>query len=154
MHCPFCSGRNSLVKDSRCSGVVRRRRVCAECGEKFTTLERVCFPSLQVIKRSQTQNFDKEILLKDLSKAFDKNTENLESTLESVVDFVVKDLHLLKVRKVDVSQIVHSAIKFLSSVDKTAAVKFALLHKNFDSFDHLLDFVSSVSKKVLNEPLP
>ena len=41
--CPYCRTRTpSFVKDSRATinGMIRRRRVCAVCNKRFTTLER------------------------------------------------------------------------------------------------------------------
>ena len=44
MRCPYCGSTNTQVKDSRPSEdhtTIRRRRVCADCGGRFTTFERV-----------------------------------------------------------------------------------------------------------------
>lgn len=39
-HCPYCPAETTDVKDSRSyDGRVRRRRLCVECGSKFSTLE-------------------------------------------------------------------------------------------------------------------
>ena len=44
MRCPYCGGLDTQVKDSRPmkdSSSIRRRRVCPDCGGRFTTFERV-----------------------------------------------------------------------------------------------------------------
>ena len=44
MRCPFCDNSDSDVVDSRSydnGDGVRRRRKCRECGEKFTTYEKI-----------------------------------------------------------------------------------------------------------------
>ena len=44
MRCPFCGSEDSQVKDSRPSdenAAIRRRRICSDCGGRFTTFERV-----------------------------------------------------------------------------------------------------------------
>ncbi len=44
MRCPYCSGEETQVKDSRPTeenAAIRRRRVCPDCGGRFTTFERV-----------------------------------------------------------------------------------------------------------------
>ena len=44
MKCPFCSHENTRVIDSRPAdenNSIRRRRVCDECGKRFTTYEKV-----------------------------------------------------------------------------------------------------------------
>ena len=55
MRCPFCGGEDTQVKDSRPTEdntAIRRRRVCATCGGRFTTFERVQLRELTVIKSS------------------------------------------------------------------------------------------------------
>ena len=44
MKCPFCSSENTRVIDSRPAddnNSIRRRRLCDECGKRFTTYEKV-----------------------------------------------------------------------------------------------------------------
>ena len=55
MRCPFCGSPDSQVKDSRPSedgAAIRRRRLCPECGGRFTTFERVQLRELIIVKRS------------------------------------------------------------------------------------------------------
>ena len=54
MRCPKCAQDNDKVIDSRAirnGAVVRRRRVCAHCGHRFTTYEEVIKTVLTVLKR-------------------------------------------------------------------------------------------------------
>ena len=44
MKCPFCSSENTRVIDSRPAddnNSIRRRRLCDDCGKRFTTYEKV-----------------------------------------------------------------------------------------------------------------
>ncbi len=55
MRCPYCGGLDTQVKDSRPSddsSAIRRRRICPDCGGRFTTFERVQLRELIVVKRS------------------------------------------------------------------------------------------------------
>jgi transcriptional repressor NrdR len=144
VHCPFCCSTSSVVRDSRGSDVVRRRRFCTQCGEKFTTLECVAFPKLQVIKTSSTQEFDRSVLLNSIKAVFSGGLFDLEKHLEEIVVIVMKDLSLLRLRKIHSFQITDSVIKALRSIDKVAAVRFALFHKNFESLEQLLKFVEAL----------
>lgn len=55
MICPFFRAGMTMVIDSRQQGFVRRRRYkCLECGERFTTQERV------VIKKAERSEEDAE----------------------------------------------------------------------------------------------
>ena len=52
MYCPFCRNPDSRVVDSRLTddgSAIRRRRLCPECGRRFTTVETAV---LAVVKRS------------------------------------------------------------------------------------------------------
>ena len=44
MKCPYCSSENTRVIDSRPAddnNSIRRRRLCDDCGKRFTTYEKV-----------------------------------------------------------------------------------------------------------------
>ena len=56
MRCPFCGELDTQVKDSRPTedgSAIRRRRSCAACGQRFTTIERVQLRELTVVKSDQ-----------------------------------------------------------------------------------------------------
>ena len=59
MKCPFCSSHNTRVIDSRPiedNSSIRRRRLCDECGKRFTTYEKVETIPLIIIKKGNTRN--------------------------------------------------------------------------------------------------
>ena len=59
MRCPFCSNQDSQVKDSRHTEdntAIRRRRICDQCGSRFTTFERIQLRDLVVIKSNGQSN--------------------------------------------------------------------------------------------------
>ena len=61
MKCPFCSHENTRVIDSRPAdenNSIRRRRVCDECGKRFTTYEKVETIPLIVIKKDNIEIVD------------------------------------------------------------------------------------------------
>ena len=52
MRCPFCSHEDSQVRDSRPTEdntAIRRRRICEQCGSRFTTFERIQLRDLIVV---------------------------------------------------------------------------------------------------------
>ena len=58
MKCPFCSSDNTRVIDSRPAddnNSIRRRRLCDECGKRFTTYEKVETIPLIVIKKDNNR---------------------------------------------------------------------------------------------------
>ena len=76
MRCPYCGGENTQVKDSRPTednAAIRRRRICEDCGGRFTTFERVQLREMIVIKRSGRRvPFDREKLSRSVEVALRK----------------------------------------------------------------------------------
>ena len=88
MRCPFCRHSDSRVVDSREvdeGQVIRRRRSCAECGRRFTTVEEAV---LAVVKRSGvTEPFSRDKVVSGVRRAcqgrpVDEDAEHLGETLK------------------------------------------------------------------------
>ena len=76
MRCPYCGSLDTQVKDSRPtddSASIRRRRVCPDCGGRFTTFERVQLRELTVVKKSgRRAPFDRDKLARSVQVALRK----------------------------------------------------------------------------------
>mgnify|MGYP001131475489 CR=1 FL=1 len=63
MKCPYCSSENTRVIDSRPAddnNSIRRRRLCDECGKRFTTYEKVeTIPLIVVKKDNNREQYDR-----------------------------------------------------------------------------------------------
>ena len=63
MKCPFCGHDNTRVIDSRPAdenNSIRRRRVCDECGKRFTTYEKVeTIPLIDIKKDNNRETYDR-----------------------------------------------------------------------------------------------
>ena len=70
MRCPFCGHDDTQVKDSRPAddnAAIRRRRSCAGCGQRFTTVERVQLRELTVLKSDGRRvPFDRDKLARSI----------------------------------------------------------------------------------------
>ena len=70
MHCPNCKNEDTKVLDSRVAddgGSIRRRRTCAACDRRFTTVEKM---QLTVLKRSgATEPFNRDKAIAGVRKA-------------------------------------------------------------------------------------
>ena len=65
MRCPFCSNQDSQVKDSRPTEdytAIRRRRICDQCGSRFTTFERIQLRDLIVLKTNSKKESVKKLI--------------------------------------------------------------------------------------------
>ena len=95
MRCPFCSNKETQVRDSRPSednSTIRRRRVCPGCGGRFTTFERVQLRELYVLKRTgQKVVFDRDKLMRSVQVATRKRPVDIDK-LEQMVSGIVRQL--------------------------------------------------------------
>src|SRR3569833_8031 len=98
MRCPFCGHDESQVKDSRPSedgAAIRRRRLCPDCGGRFTTFERVQLRELTIVKRSGRRvPFDRDKLQRSIEVALRKRPVESER-IERLVNGLVRQLESL-----------------------------------------------------------
>src|SRR5258708_32120682 len=73
MRCPYCGHHDLKVVDSRDSEVgeaIRRRRECLQCGQRFTTYERIeTVPFFVTKKDGRREAFDPQKLFTGLKEA-------------------------------------------------------------------------------------
>lgn len=58
MRCPYCGHENTRVIDSRPAednNAIRRRRICDDCGKRFTTYEKIEVIPMMVIKKDENR---------------------------------------------------------------------------------------------------
>ena len=153
MRCPYCQSLNTHVKDSRPAednAAIRRRRVCGDCGGRFTTFERVQLRDLVVVKRDGTrQTFDRDKLLRSVMIATRKRPIG-EERLERLVSGIVRQLESRgepDVTSGDIGMLVMEALKGL---DDVAYVRFASVYKDFREardFEEFVEELASASKR-------
>ncbi|KRA58551.1 NrdR family transcriptional regulator [Caulobacter sp. Root655] len=134
MRCPFCGHLESQVKDSRPSedgAAIRRRRLCPECGGRFTTFERVQLRELTIVKRSGRRSpFDREKLVRSISLAMQKRPVDPER-VERMVNGIVRQLESLGETELPSSAVGEMAMKALKSLDDVAYVRYASVYRDF-----------------------
>ena len=98
MRCPFCGHEDTQVKDSRPTedgGAIRRRRFCANCGQRFTTIERTQLRELTVVKSDGRRvPFDRDKLARSIRIALRKRPIQ-EERIERIVNGIVRQLEVL-----------------------------------------------------------
>src|SRR3954451_1984955 len=98
MRCPYCQSQDTQVKDSRPAedgSAIRRRRVCPDCGGRFTTFERVQLRELTVVKRSGRRGpLDRDKLQRSVEVALRKRPVEPER-VERLINGIVRQLESL-----------------------------------------------------------
>lgn len=148
MRCPFCSNADTQVKDSRSTedgSAIRRRRVCADCGGRFTTFERVQLRELMVVKRSGRRTpFDRDKLARSVSVALRKRPVDAER-VERMVSGIVRQLESLGESEIKSEQIGELVMEGLKNLDDVAYVRFASVYKNFREAKDFEEIVGQLS---------
>ena len=147
MKCVVCGGVQSRVIDSRQSedGLsIRRRRVCENCGHRFTTYERVELVPLMVVKKDQTrQPFDVNKLRPGIVKACEKRPVSLDQ-IEALVLDIEKKVYALGEREVTSQEIGELVMEGLRGLDQVAYVRFASVYREFKDIQTFMDELSKL----------
>ena len=134
MRCPFCGHAESQVKDSRPSedgAAIRRRRLCPECGGRFTTFERVQLRELTIVKRSGRRTpFDREKLARSVAVGLRKRPVDPER-IEQMISAIVRQLESTGETELPSSAIGELVMKHLKQLDDVAYVRYASVYRNF-----------------------
>jgi len=151
MRCPFCGHAESQVKDSRPSedgASIRRRRLCPECGGRFTTFERVQLRELTIVKRSGRRTpFDREKLVRSISIAIRKRPVDPER-VERMVNAITRQLESQGETELASSVVGELVMKALKALDDVAYVRYASVYRDFRETE---DFARFLGQEGLNE---
>ncbi len=150
MRCPFCSNEDTQVKDSRPTEdntSIRRRRICDQCGSRFTTFERIQLRDLVVVKSTgQKENFDRDKMFRALSLALRKRSIDNEK-IEKIVNAIVRKLENSGETEIKSSIIGQYIMEALKHLDQVAYVRFASVYKNFREAKDFEDFLGNLEDK-------
>jgi transcriptional repressor NrdR len=149
MRCPYCGSADTQVKDSRPTddhSAIRRRRVCPDCGGRFTTFERVQLRELIVAKRSGRRvAFDRDKLQTSIEVALRKRPVDPER-IERLVNGIVRQLESLGETEVESGVIGEMVMDGLKSLDSVAYVRFASVYRNFREARDFEDLIGEMAR--------
>ncbi len=147
MKCPFCGSIEDKVIDSRASKdgeVIRRRRECLKCTQRFTSYERVEDPLPMVIKKDGSREFfDSHKIITGLKKACEKRPIPI-TKLEETEKHIEKKLVSLGVKEINSSWIGEEIMASLKELDKVAYVRFASVYRQFKDISDLMEEVRAL----------
>jgi transcriptional repressor NrdR len=150
MRCPKCGHQEDRVIDSRAArngAVIRRRRMCLQCGHRFTTYEEVLKAGLRVIKRDgRHEDFDRAKLVGGLMRACEKrpiSANRVDAIAESVIDELESEFE----REVPSQAIGKKVMDKLQKLDEVAYVRFASVYRRFTDVNEFLSAVQGLIEK-------
>ena len=137
------------MKDSRPAedgNTIRRRRVCPDCGGRFTTFERVQLRDLQVIKKTGRKvPFDRDKLMRSFDIALRKRPVERDR-VERAVSGIVRRLESSGETDVHSDKIGLMVIEALKALDDVAFVRYASVYRDFSDpkdFENVLNELSA-----------
>ena len=150
MRCPFCQALDTKVIDSRLhaeGSQIRRRRVCPDCDQRFSTYESAELVMPKIIKSNERREpFDEEKLVASLNVALEKrpvSSEQIENAIQNIKDYIRK----IGEREISAQIIGKQVMSQLKDLDQVAYVRYASVYEDFQDIKDFADEVSELSKK-------
>ena len=149
MKCPSCSGMENKVIDSRLNkegNVIRRRRECLSCTDRFTTYEKLerSLPLL-VKKDGRREEFDRDKIISGVRKACQKRPVSIKN-IEDLVDRVEQYLQELGDKEVHAVKVGEKVISEIYNLDDVAYVRFASVYRSFKDVNEFMVELKEVLK--------
>ena len=153
MRCPFCSAMDTKVVDSRLASegnLIRRRRECNVCTERFTTYEQAELMLPRVIKSNGVREpFSEDKLRAGVLRALEKRPVDIER-IESSIANIKRDLLVRGEREIESRFIGDLVMHELRKLDHVAYIRFASVYLSFEDINAFRDVIDRLEK----EPTP
>jgi len=137
------------VIDSRMNkegDIIRRRRECLNCGDRFTTYERLEKSLPFVVKKDgRREEFSREKILDGVKKACQKRPVSIEQ-IEALVDRVEQYFQDLGEKEISAVLIGEKVVKELYNLDDVAYVRFASVYRSFKDVNEFMVELKEVLK--------
>ena len=142
MKCPFCSHENTRVIDSRPAednNSIRRRRVCDECGKRFTTYEKIETIPLIIIKKDNNREaYDRAKIEAGVLRACHKRPVSAQQ-IATLVDEVENEIFNREEREIPSGTIGELVMNKLKDLDAVAYVRFKDVNTFMDELKSVLN---------------
>lgn len=150
MKCPFCSNQDTRVIDSRPAednNSIRRRRVCDECGKRFTTYEKVETIPLIIIKKDKNrETYDRAKLESGILRACHKRPVTA-AQISNLVDEVETEIFSMEEKEIESRVIGELVMNKIKKIDPVAYVRFASVYREFKDVNTFMDELKTVLNK-------
>jgi len=153
MRCPFCSDMETKVIDSRLANdgeMVRRRRECLACAERFTTYESAELVMPRIVKRDGSRvPFDEEKLRSGFRKALERRPVDTEKVENAIIN-IKRNLRATGDREISSEILGGLVMDELRELDDVAYVRFASVYRSFDDVQAFREEIDRLEKQLSN----
>lgn len=147
MKCPYCGHDKTRVIDTShdTRGGIRRRRVCVNCDQRFSTYERPVLATPLLVKRDGTrEEFSRDKLMAGIRVACAKRPVAAVD-IERLVGEIEAKLQQMGKAEIPSRHVGDQVIGHLKSLDEVAYIRYAIVYLRLDDLesirgeiDHLL----------------
>jgi transcriptional repressor NrdR len=152
MRCPFCRNSDCRVIDSRevdDGQATRRRRSCAECGRRFTTVEESV---LAVVKRSGvTEPFSRDKVVRGVRRACQGRPVD-EDSLQQLAHRVEETVRAGGAAEVPSHEVGLAILGPLRELDEVAYLRFASVYRSFSSVEDFEKEIADLRRAMAAPP--
>ncbi|MBR5945366.1 MAG: transcriptional repressor NrdR, partial [Lachnospiraceae bacterium] len=138
---------NTRVIDSRPAednNSIRRRRVCDECGKRFTTYEKIETIPLIIIKKDNNREaYDRTKIEAGVLRACHKRPVSA-AQITSLVDSVENEIFSMEDKEIHSQVIGELLMNKLKDLDAVAYVRFASVYREFKDVNTFVDELKSI----------
>lgn len=150
MKCPFCSSDNTRVIDSRPADdntSIRRRRLCDECGKRFTTYEKVeTIPLIVVKKDNNREKYDRSKIEAGILRACHKRPVSANQ-IDQLVDEIETEIFNREEKEISSSEIGEIVMDRLKDLEAVAYVRFASVYREFKDINTFMNELKKILDK-------
>lgn len=150
MKCPFCSNQNTRVIDSRPAddnASIRRRRLCDECGKRFTTYEKVeTIPLIIIKKDNNREQYDRTKLEAGVLRACHKRPVSANQ-ISTLIDEVETEIFNMEEKEIASTIIGEKLMEKLKGIDHVAYIRFASVYREFKDVNTFMNELKKMLDK-------
>ena len=150
MRCPKCQSLKSSVVDSRQAedgNTIRRRRSCDQCGQRFTTYERIEEKTLVVVKKDGTrEQFSREKIFNGIIRSAQKRPVST-GDIDQVVNRIEQKVRAQNDSEVESDFIGNLVMEELVELDEITYVRFASVYRSFKDVGELENLLKQMISK-------
>lgn len=150
MKCPFCSNQNTRVIDSRPAddnASIRRRRLCDECGKRFTTYEKVeTIPLIIIKKDNNREQYDRTKMEAGVLRACHKRPVSANQ-ISTLIDEVETEIFNMEEKEIPSYIIGEKLMEKLKNIDHVAYIRFASVYREFKDVNTFMNELKKMLDK-------
>lgn len=147
MKCPFCNQETTRVIDSRPAddnSSIRRRRLCDECGKRFTTYEKVeTIPLIVIKKDNNRETYDRSKIEAGVLRACHKRPIPVKD-INDLIDKVELEIFNMEEKEIPSKVIGEIIMNKLKDLDSVAYVRFASVYREFKDVNTFMDELKKI----------